>query len=76
MYATLPARALSPRSSIERLIDRYGATAVLMSTIRALLMPRRRRPRPPDPYSLSPHMRRDIGIPPEPHVPLRYYDLR
>jgi hypothetical protein len=76
MYATLPARALSPRSSIERLIDRYGATAVLTATLRALVVPRRRRARPPDPYSLSPHLRRDIGIPPEGPIAMRYYDLR
>ena len=44
--------------------------------IRALLLPRRRRPRPPDPYRLSPHMRRDIGLPPEPPTVPRYYELR
>lgn len=76
MIAQLPLRALTPRPTIDRLIQRYGAMPVLWATIRALLMPRRRRPRPPDPYHLSPHLRRDIGIPPEPpHVP-RYFELR
>lgn len=76
MIAQLPARVQTPRSSIDRLIDRYGATAVLWATIRALLMPRRRRPRPPDPDHLSPHMRRDIGLTPhQPYVP-KYYELR
>ncbi|SET44430.1 hypothetical protein [Paracoccus homiensis] len=76
MIARLPARALTPRPSIERLIAHYGATAVLWATLRALMMPRKKRPRPPDPYALSPHMRRDIGLPPaEPHVP-KYYELR
>lgn len=76
MIAQLPLRAASPRPTIDRLILRYGATAVLWAMIRALLLPRRRRPRPPDPYLLSPHMRRDIGLPPrEPYVP-KYYELR
>ncbi|RMC34286.1 hypothetical protein [Paracoccus alkanivorans] len=76
MIAQLPARVLTPRPTIERLIHRYGAMPVLWATIRALLMPRKRRARPPDPYHLSPHLRRDIGLPPErPHVP-KYYELR
>ncbi|WP_282602007.1 hypothetical protein [Paracoccus sp. PARArs4] len=62
--------------AMHRLILRHGASAVAWAMLRALLMPRKRRPRPPDPYHLSPHMRRDIGLPPEaPHVP-RYYELR
>lgn len=76
MIAQLPARAMSPRPSIDRLVVRYGAMPVLWATIRALLMPRRRRPRPPDPYLISPHMRRDIGLAPHvPHTP-KYYELR
>lgn len=76
MFAKAVVRDVTPANAIDRLIDRYGATAVLWSTIRALLRPRRRRPRPPDPYSLSPHMRRDIGLPPpERYVP-KYYELR
>lgn len=76
MIATLPARLLTPRPGVDILIDRFGATAVLWATVRALLRPRRRRPRPPDPYLLSPHLRRDIGIPPEPPFVSRYFELR
>ncbi|MBM3606227.1 MAG: hypothetical protein FJX25_16325 [Alphaproteobacteria bacterium] len=76
MIADLHPQSARLRPAIHRLIDRHGATAVSWALVRALLMPRRRRPRPPDPYHLSPHMRRDIGLPPlERHVP-RYYDLR
>lgn len=76
MIATLPARVLSPRPGIETLIDRFGAMPVLWATIRALLLPRRRRPRPPDPYLLSPHLRRDIGLPPEAPFVHKYFELR
>lgn len=76
MIAHIPTRVITPNRSIERLIARYGAMPVLWATIRALLKPRKRRPRPPDPAHLSPHWRRDIGLPPhEPHVP-KYYELR
>lgn len=76
MIAQLPARVLTPRPTIERLIHHYGAMPVLWATIRALLMPRRRRPRPPDTDHLDPHLRRDIGLPPTlPHAP-KYYELR
>lgn len=76
MIAQLPVRAHTPRNSIDRLIDRYGAMAVLSSAILALLRPRKRRPRPPDPYHLSPHMRRDIGLAPQEPVVPRYFELR
>ncbi|WP_265500208.1 hypothetical protein [Paracoccus beibuensis] len=76
MIAELHPQANSLHPTLHRLIRRHGATAVLWALVRALLLPRRRRPRPPDPYHLSPHMRRDIGLPPvEPHVP-RHYELR
>lgn len=76
MIAQIPAHLLSPRPGVERLIDLHGKLPVLWALIRALLAPRKRRPRPPDPYHLSPHMRRDLGLPPlPPHVP-RYYELR
>jgi hypothetical protein len=76
MIAELHPQAARLHPSLHRLIVRHGATAVTWALIRALLAPRRRRARPPDPYHLSPHMRRDIGLPPEPpHVP-RYYELR
>lgn len=76
MIADLHPQTARLRPAMHRLIARHGATAVLWAAIRAALLPRRRRPRPPDPYLMSPHMRRDIGLPPQgPHVP-RYYDLR
>lgn len=76
MIAHAHPRARDLRPDIHRLILRHGRASVTWALIRALLLPRRRRPRPPDPYHLSPHMRRDIGLPPAPpHVP-RYYELR
>lgn len=76
MIADLNPQSARLRPAIHRLIDRHGATAVLWAWVRALLMPRRRRPRPPDPCHLSPHMRRDIGLPPADPQVLRYHDLR
>lgn len=76
MIATLPAQALTPRPTVETLIERFGAMAVLWATVRALLRPRRRRPRPPDLYLLSPHMRRDLGLPPPPVFMPKYFELR
>lgn len=71
MIARTPAHPVDPATAIDHLTDRHGAAAVLWSAIRALL-----RPRPPDPYTLSAHMRRDIGLLPErPHVP-PYFELR
>lgn len=76
MIADLHPTRARLRPAVHRLIARHGVAAVLWATIRAALLPRRRRPRPPDPYHLSAHMRRDIGLPPPgPHVP-RYYELR
>ncbi len=76
MIADLNPQSARLRPALHRLIDRHGATAVLWTLLRALLMPRRRRPRPPDPYHLSPHMRRDIGLPPAERHVTRYYELR
>lgn len=76
MIADLHPQRHSLRPAIHRLIARHGATAVLWAAIRAALLPRRRRPRPPDLRHLSPHLRRDLGLPPHAaHVP-RYYELR
>lgn len=75
MIAQLPARVVTPRSSVERLINHYGAMPVLWATIRALLAPRRRQPRPPDIAYLGPHLRRDIGLPPLRNASPKYYDL-
>lgn len=75
MNSRLPARLLTPRTGLETLIDRHGATAVTWSLIRLLLLPRKRRARPPDAAHLSPHMRRDIGLPPLPPDRRRYTDF-
>lgn len=76
MIADMQPHSVRLRPTIHRLVARHGATAVIWAAIRAALLPRRRRARPPDPYTLSPHIRRDIGLPPAgPYVP-RYYDLR
>lgn len=76
MIAELHPQAARLNPALHRLIARHGRMAVLWAMIRALLLPRRRRPRPPDPYHLSPHMRRDIGLPPAPPKVPRYYELR
>lgn len=76
MIAQLPARVVTPRSSVERLINHYGAMPVLWATIRVLLTPRKRQPRPPDSAYLSPHLRRDIGLPPITSTMPKYYELR
>ena len=76
MIAQMTPQAPALRPTLHRLIARHGATAVTFALFRALLIRRRKRPRPPDAYHLSPHMRRDIGLPPAgPHVP-KYYELR
>lgn len=76
MIAKAPARTILLRPKIETLLAHHGTLPVLWALARALLNPRRRRPRPPDPYELSPHLRRDIGLPPEePYIP-KYYELR
>lgn len=72
--ATLRRSMLRPRMKV--MLAQYGVMPVLWALARALLAPRRRRPRPPDLHELSPHLRRDIGLPPEaPHVP-QYFELR
>ena len=58
-------------TSIDALVARHGAVAVLRAALAALLQPR---PRPPDAASLSPHLRRDLGLgearpPGPPHLP-------
>ncbi|MDN5569252.1 MAG: hypothetical protein L0G27_11010 [Paracoccus sp. (in: a-proteobacteria)] len=76
MIAQLHPQAPSLRPALHRLIARHGATAVTFALFRALLVKRRKRPRPPDLYHLSAHLRRDIGLEAtRPYVP-KYYDLR
>ena len=62
MNATRP----TPSNLIDAAIEAHGAARVLLSAMRALLRPKAR---PPDTAHLSPHLRRDIGLPPAPHEP-------
>lgn len=55
-----------PHGLIDAAIAAHGATRVLLRAARALLAGR---PRPPDPGSLSDHLRRDIGLPPARDAP-------
>jgi len=48
---------------LKRLIERHGAWSVGFAYLRAAVV-RRRRPPPFDFRTLSPHLRRDIGLPP------------
>lgn len=57
-----------PRAALERLAAEYGAARVLAAAIAAAFRPARRA-RPPDAGALGPHLRRDIGLPPEPRAP-------
>lgn len=54
------------RDPIEALIVEYGAWRVLFKTVRALLSRVRPPPSPKQESVLSEHIRRDIGLPPEP----------
>lgn len=73
MIANAPAQAISLRPKMENLLARHGTMPVIWALIHALLPPRRRRARPPDLSVLSPHLRRDIGMPDPPRAP-RYWD--
>ena len=54
---------------IQSVIRDYGASRVLWVALVALLRGRTpAQPRPPDALSLPTHLRRDIGLPPEPAV--------
>ena len=58
------------RSLIEDAISQHGAMRVLLAAARALFRVRQlRRARPPDVSTLSPRMRRDIGLLPDVDVP-------
>ena len=65
---TDPARAA--RQLIEDAIAANGARRVLFAAVFALFRPPPAgRARPPDLSDLGPHLRRDIGLPMEPHAP-------
>ncbi len=60
-----PNRADTAPDGIEALVARHGALPVLVAVLRALLRRPQLRPPPADPAALTPHLRRDIGLPPE-----------
>lgn len=76
MIAKAPAQAIPLRPKMEILLARHGTIPVIWALARALLHPRRRRARPPDLAELSPHLRRDIGLPPVDRYVPKYYELR
>lgn len=69
MIAKASAPAVPLRPELENLLTRHGTAQVLLALMRALLNPRRRKTRPPDISTLSPHLRRDIGLPVEAKAP-------
>lgn len=69
MIARSSALAIPLRPEMENLLTRHGTMPVIWALARALLNPRHRKTRPPDVSSLSPHLRRDIGLPVEPETP-------
>ncbi len=72
MILTNPApRSAEIDDDIAQLIHRYGLRRVAMRVARLLLSPRRQS----DAETLPSHLRRDIGLPPQPPV-VRYWELR
>ena len=62
-YPTSPAR-----EGIEDVIRRHGATAVLVAALRAILRGAKNRAPPAQADGLNAHLRRDVGLDPEPAV--------
>ena len=62
----------APSVALRLLVDQHGVWAVLRALAAALLPPAREVVRLDD---LSPHMRRDMGLPPV-EVPRKYWELR
>lgn len=78
MNAELTAKDLHPpvvsaAEAIDRLVAEHGSIRVLVAVARALVSRNRSRPR--NPGDLSDHLRRDVGLWPEPKSP-RYWELR
>ena len=73
MIAKASAPAIPLRPELENLLTRHGTARVILALMRALLNPRRRKTRPPDVSRLSPHLRRDIGLPVETEAPRRWH---
>lgn len=61
-----PAFAPEIVPSVEALIARHGARAVLLAALRALVKPQQWRPPPTEAADLTAHLRRDVGLPPAP----------
>jgi hypothetical protein len=63
MTSDLIAEPLRPVEALNALIARHGPLRVILALPAALLL--RRRERPAMWHDLSPHLQRDIGIPPD-----------
>lgn len=62
----------TPSMAVKLLVDQHGAWTVLRAYVTLLLVPKREVVRLDD---LSPHMRRDMGLPPI-DSPRKYWELR
>ena len=69
-----PRAKISPLPPLDTVIEGYGAWRVFTAAAGALLKNRRSRPGPGGVTGLSPHLRRDLGFPPEHKAP-NYWDL-
>lgn len=62
----------SPSMAVKLLVDQHGAWTVLRAYVALFFVPKREGVRLDD---LSPHMRRDMGLPPV-EQPRKYWELR
>ena len=56
----------SPRAALAALVAEHGGLRVMLAALVAALAPQ---PRPPDVDALSEHLRRDLGLRPDPLRP-------
>ncbi|WP_157994778.1 hypothetical protein [Paracoccus tegillarcae] len=79
MIARLPLRGSTPHLTLQQLIDRHGTRVVVIALIGTMIRgarkPKRRR-RNAAAERLSPHLRRDIGLPPYRDDSPRHWDIR
>lgn len=72
MNALLNNDETTPSAAMKLLVDRHGAWAVLRALAAVLVRPQREVVQLDD---LSPHMRRDMGLPPIPEA-RKYWEFR
>ena len=72
MNALVNSEDMTPSVAMKLLVDRHGVWAVLRAFVALLLRPEREAVRLDD---LTPHMRRDMGLPPL-EQPAKYWELR